>query len=231
MRSMTDATTLRLTVRGAHGGSQTAEVAVERLVVAGYTGRDRAKVMEHVRELAALGVPAPERVPALYPLSPELLTTGQRVTVGGARTSGEAECILVGTHDGLLVGVGSDHTDRELEREDVLRSKAVCPKPVGGAVWRYEEVAAHWDMLELRSWATDASGRRAYQLGSVAALLSVEALLREVTGSAEPTPGLFIYGGTLPLLGEFVMGDRFEAELHDPVLERTLRCAYEVTVG
>ena len=40
-----------------------------------------------------------------------------------------------------------------------------------------------------------------------------------------------IFGGTLPTIGGFNFGQRFEVELHDPVLDRSLTCAYDVILG
>ena len=56
-------------------------------------------------------------------------------------------------HDGRLwVGVGSDHTDREVETYGVAVSKQMCDKPIGSELWAYEDVVEHWDQLVLRSW-------------------------------------------------------------------------------
>ena len=41
---------------------------ISHLIVAGWTGRDRAKVQHHIEELALLGVPAPSTTPQM-PLS------------------------------------------------------------------------------------------------------------------------------------------------------------------
>ena len=55
---------------GARGGDR---IAVEPtgLIMAGWTGRDRAAVDHHIAELAALGVAGPSCVPTFYRLSPQ----------------------------------------------------------------------------------------------------------------------------------------------------------------
>ena len=94
------------------------------MVNLGYTGRDRAAVERHIRELEREGVPAPPRVPMCYAVANHLLIQGGgMVEVCGGTTSGEAEPVLLVTPRGVLVGVGSDHTDRQLERQCVARSK------------------------------------------------------------------------------------------------------------
>jgi hypothetical protein len=208
------------------------EVEIRQVLLAGYTGRDRTKVEEHVRELAALGVAAPSRIPSIFVVPPALVTTETRVQASGAQTSGEAEFVLLPSQDGLLVGVGSDHTDRAHEAVNVDESKAMCPKPIARQVWRYDEVSAHWDRLELRSWVTDTGGRRLYQEGRLEALLSVGALLVELAAAGYvDLAGLAVFGGTLPTHGGLVYGHRFEVELHDPVLGRRLGCTYDVAAA
>jgi hypothetical protein len=57
----------------------------------------------------------------------------------------------------VFVGVGSDHTDRALERLSIPAAKQACPKVAGTAVWRLDEVEDHWDRLELRAWVGHAA--------------------------------------------------------------------------
>lgn len=199
-------------------------------LVVGYAGREQEAVRRHVHELAAQGVPAPARTPELYLVSPGLLTQAERVQVAGPGTSGEAECTLVLHAGQVYVGIGSDHTDRELERQDILASKRACPKPVGSELWHLEAVLDHWDELELRSWVGEAAPVRPYQRGSVASLLRPEDVLAFVRGELGGLPeDAVVYCGTLPLLeGTFSREPAFAAELWDPRLGRALRCAYRV---
>lgn len=223
---------LQLVVNHAGGRSRPIEADIARVLLAGYTGRDRAKVLEHVRELAALGVAPPARVPSIYVVPPALVTTESRVQVTGTETSGEAEFFLLLTPEGVLVGAGSDHTDRAHEAVNVDESKAMCPKPIARQVWPYAEVSPHWDRLELRSWVTDAAGRRLYQEGPLEALLPVGALLEELASAGHvDLAGHAVFGGTLPTHGGLVYGHHFEVELHDPVLGRSLTCAYDVVAA
>jgi len=220
---------VRLRVCETDGRRRPVEVPIDQIILAGYSGRDRAVVQAHIRELERLGVAPPARVPAIYTVSPELLTTSARLEVGGATTSGEAEFVLVPSPHGLLVGVGSDHTDRAHEAIDVAESKARCGKVMSVEVWPLHALEAHWDRLELRAWTSDGHERRLYQEGCLASLLEPASLLQEVERAGLPTTaGALIFGGTLPTLGGFAFGRRFEAELHDPVLGRRLHCAYNV---
>ncbi|WP_206118843.1 DUF2848 family protein [Chromobacterium fluminis] len=142
-----------------------------RLIIAGWTGRDRQAVEHHIHELAALGVSPPASTPCFYPLSPQLLTTAARIEVPRAHSSGEVEYVLLADADGLYVGVGSDHTDRQVEAYDVTVSKQMCAKPLSVGLWRFDEVAAHWDQLQMRCWRSRNGERELYQEGSAAGLL------------------------------------------------------------
>ena len=89
------------------------------VVLAGYTGRNQADVRRHVDELAAHGVPGPARIPAFYRVTPELVVATQEIDVLGPDTSGEAEFLLFRSGGELWVGLGSDHSDRRVERDSV----------------------------------------------------------------------------------------------------------------
>src|SRR5918997_3616687 len=123
----------------------------ERLVIAGWAGRDEAGVRHHIAELAALGVRPPREVPLFYRVAASLLTTDDAVQVAGTGSTGEAEAVLLSLPEGLFVGVGSDHTDRAAEAAGVTWAKQMCAKPIGPAVWPFAEVAPHWDRLGLSS--------------------------------------------------------------------------------
>ena len=149
-------------------GDRPLSAAIDRLIIAGWTGRDAAAVEAHIEELARLGVARPKTTPIFYQVAAHLLTTGGAIEVAGPDTSGEVEPVVVSLADGLWVGVGSDHTDRVMEAQGVTLSKQLCAKPVSSELWPYEEVAAHWDRLVLRSFMTNANGRRVYQEGPAA---------------------------------------------------------------
>jgi hypothetical protein len=196
------------------------------VILAGYTGRDQESVRRHVEELAAHGVPGPERVPAFYRATPALVGATDRIEVLGNRTSGEVEFLLFEAGDSLFVGLGSDHTDREHERVSVSHAKQLCPKVVAAGVWRYEDV--HWEKLVLRSFS--GPDRRLYQEGPVEAMLDPLDLLERVRvriGRAD-LAGVLVFSGTLPLLGELRCEERFSAELVDEHSGRRLSLDYAV---
>src|SRR5436309_7224526 len=141
------------------GGSDRVEIAIDTLVVAGWTGRDEAALRHHIEELAAIGVPRPSSVPVFYRISVSNLTQADSIEVLGTDTSGEAEPVLVSLPDGLWIGLGSDHTDRKAETHGIALSKQLCAKVVARVLWRLDEVADYWDRLMLRAFATIAVRR------------------------------------------------------------------------
>jgi hypothetical protein len=223
---------LTVTIEGKDGSTEPTDLLVERVLLGGYSGRDRTMVLEHIRELEDLGVKPPPRVPMVYVVDAALLQTEESMSVTEPETSGEAEFYLYPANDELLVGVGSDHTDRKQEAIDVARSKGLCAKVVSRVVWRYDDVRDHWDDLELRSWVVDRTGRHLYQEGRLDSFLPVVDLLAEVRSAG---PGhldhCVIFGGTLPTRHGFVYGHRFDVELVDPVLNRRISCGYDVLVS
>ena len=210
-----------------NGASRHVEIA--QLVIAGWTGRDKQAVEKHIAELAAIGVKRPRAVPMFYRVAASLLTSAHEVEVVGESSSGEVEFVLVGAPDALYVGVGSDHTDREVEAYSVTVSKQMCPKPLGAELWPFTELDAHWDALVLRSHVTRGGRRVLYQEGEVGHMLAPRELLARFSGSTGTlAPGTAMFCGTLAVRGEIGGGERFEIELHDPVRNRSLRHEYAV---
>ncbi len=202
-------------------------IEITTLIVAGWTGRDKAAVEHHIAELAAIGVKRPRIVPCFYRVGANLLTTTGAVEVVGEDSSGEVEFVLVSAPEGLYVGVGSDHTDRKVEAYGVTVSKQMCPKPIGRELWRFTEVEKHWDRLVLRSHVTRQGRRRLYQEGAVSGMLAPRDLLARLADSgARLSPGTAMFCGTLAVQGEIGGGERFEIELHDPLNKRSLRHGY-----
>jgi hypothetical protein len=211
-------------------GGQDINFAPARVIIAGYTGRNQDEVRAHVSELAAQGIGAPTEIPTIFRTTLDRLTAANEIEVLGARTAGEAEVVLLVNGGDIWVTIGSDHTDRELEKIDILASKQVCPKPVSSAVWRYAEVCERWDGLILRSWVGESDGEQLYQEGRMAALLRPEdllALLRRRLGNL--VDGAAVFTGTIPLIGgAFVSKPYFAAELCDETTGDSLQCSYRV---
>lgn len=202
--------------------------AIKSLVIAGWTGRNVAALEQHIKELEAIGVARPKSVPVFYRVAAALLTSDPEIEVMGERSSGEVEYVLYARDDGMWIGVGSDHTDRKAETIGVTLSKQMCAKPVSARLWRYNEVAPHFEKLVLRSYAHLKGERRLYQQGSVATMRPPEELIRLYSGGGSLAPGTAMFCGTLAVHGGIVPAEAFEMELEDPVLGRKLTHTYRI---
>jgi hypothetical protein len=209
-------------------GYHTADLTIREAILAGWTGRDRSALENHIEEMAAVGVRRPPSVPVFYRCSASRLTTADEIQVVGEDSSGEVEFVLIQSEGTLWVGTGSDQTDRRVEAYGITVSKQMCDKPMAPELWSYEEVAPHWDELVLRAWAVRDGTRELYQQSAVTAMMSPPALIREYTGSDKLPDGSAMFSGTLPAIGGLRPAQRFEFELEDRVLGRSLRHAYAI---
>jgi hypothetical protein len=116
----------------------------------------------------------------------------------------------------------------QAEAIGVALSKQLCPKAIGGQLWRLEEVASHWDRLVLRAWVTIGGERLLYQEGAMANIRPPQELIGRYGGDAGLAPGTVMFCGTLGAIGGVRPGTRFEMEIEDPVLGRRLAHAYDV---
>ena len=246
------------------GGAATGrEVGIDDVIVAGWTGRDAAAVEKHIAELEALGVRRPATTPIFYRVSAARLNTATEIEAVGVHSGGEVEFVLLQHGGRLWVGVGSDHTDREVETYGVTVSKQMCDKPLAPVFWAFDDVAPHWDRLKLRSRVIENGERKIYQEGPVAAMLApldligrcvppagtagvppalsrrnVSPVLSREAGGTPAVPGgkvqmpesTLMFCGTLAARGGVRPTERFEFEIEDPVLGRSIAHAYSVRI-
>ncbi|MBT3360171.1 MAG: DUF2848 family protein [Rhodospirillales bacterium] len=207
------------------------EVAVREVIIAGMTGRDVEAVQKHIDELAELGVDPPSTIPIYYRVSAGLLTQAQRIEVVGSDSSGEVEAVLIGTNEGMLVAVGSDHTDRKVEADSIAISKQMCPKPISVDVWRYADVVDGWDGIQLVSDKIDGGEWTPYQRGSMGKVRKPEDLIGGFfNGLSELPAGVVMYTGTIETLVEIGGADQFAMALVDPKNGRTLSYVYDAAI-
>lgn len=202
-----------------------------RMVNAGYVGKNQEEVRRHIQELAEKGIPGPNSTPTLYPVVCTALATDSVIEVYGNKTSGEVEYVLLVVDEReIYVGLGSDHTDRHLEGSDIPRAKQICPNLVSRTVWPLGEVEGHWDDLLLKATAVKNGEEIPYQEGRLGLLLNPPELLAFVKSKIpEPMENLVIFSGTMGMLAaDFVFADKFCAQLIDEKLNRHLEIAYDI---
>lgn len=215
------------------GNPRQVELDIERGYNLGFTIRDAAKMQAHLDEVAKEGVPPPatDNPPIIFPISPWAWLTSPECTVQTSHTSGEVEIFLADTEEGLLIGVASDQTDRKLEAIDIPCSKQVAPNIVAPNLWRWEDLADHWDECTLDSWVTKNGTRSHYQHASTSEFWTPPEMVASLQGRIPAgRPRLFVSGTVVSLGAELIYGDQWEISLTDPVMKREIRHSYQVIV-
>src|SRR6202158_2359139 len=212
----------------AQGTTTPLTLAIDQAVIAGWTGRDPVARDKHIAELEAIGIARPASTPIYYRVSARRLTTEDSIEVSGTESSGEGEFVAIGWQGRIFVGCGPDHPARKVETYSVPVSKQMCDKPIAPELWELEDVIGHWDRMILRAFAWIDGARVLYQEGTLDAMLPVRELTARGFGDKGLPDGCAMFGGTFAAKGGIRPADRFEFELEDPVLKRSIRHAYDV---
>ncbi|KAF1683616.1 DUF2848 family protein [Veillonella sp. R32] len=205
------------------------DLQLNHLLVVGFAGKDIDKTMEHIRELEEEGIKCPKSVPVLYQCSKELLTTSDNIEVIGNKTSGEVEYLILVHEGNYYIGVGSDHTDRELEAVSIHKSKQLCLKPFATTFWPYEEIKNHFDNIKLKSTQILNGQTIDYQQGLTSDLLSLDTIINTLKKEIDIENSL-IFTGTVPLKNGFQYGEAFSCQLIDEKLNRTINLNYKIQI-
>lgn len=215
--------------------TQFLSVVPRRLIIAGWTGRDAAVIHHHIEELAAIGVPAPSSVPLYYRVGANLLTQSAVIESLGMQSSGEAEPTFFFAAGEWWLTVGSDHTDRQVETYSVVVSKQMCAKPMATSAWRWSDVEAYQDELELSSRILEDGQWVVYQKGTFASIRPLASLRDGIYEAEGGDDGRFMTCGTLGAIpnarGEGIRpAVEMEIEIRDPRLQRRIVHRYAVKV-
>ena len=211
---------------------QTLALAASRLVIAGWTGRDAAAIEHHIEELAALGVPRPSTVPLYYRGAASLLTQSADIQVLGDASSGEVEPVLLRAQGQWWLTIGSDHTDRAVEAYAVDVSKQMCAKPLARQAWRWDEVQARADRLQMQSQIEEGGRWVLYQQGLLDRIRPLHSLVAGLPADVPVADGLVLFCGTFGALpdaqGRGVRpATRMRLQLDDPDTGRQIVHEYQ----
>jgi hypothetical protein len=151
--------------------------------------------------------------------------------VAGDKTSGEVDFVLLCRRDKVYVGAGSDHTGRDLEPVNVIKSKRLCRNIMAQRVWNLKEVKKDWDEIILRSWVRDDGGEEIlYQEAPLAAIMPPLRLVKNALDE-QNLDGVAVFSGTIPILpGKIHYSSYFAVELENPKPRWKLPCDYRVNV-
>ena len=206
---------------------------IKRMVNAGLSGRNQEAAQKHLDEILKEGINLKvEKTPIFFPKLSDRITTGNTVEVlAGSKSCGEAEpVLLIDKNSKMYVGIGSDHSDRELEKHDLVISKQMCPNVMSNKVWSYDDIKDHWDDIMMRAWVIEANGKRElYQEGKLGSFMTVDSFLattKEHIADGNLSGAVLFMGTVATLGGKLVYTPGFEAELDDPKTGKKLSCSY-----
>ena len=223
------------------GGTHPLQLDVTRVYNLGFTIRDPEKMQAHLDEVYKHGLTELkiDRPPIIFPISVWATITDDEAAVQYEKTSGEVEIVTIDDGTGeLYVTVGSDVTDRELEtsnlagQRNIRWSKQVAPNVVAPAVWRWQDVEAHWDEVTIHSTIIDGDTTVEYQRAGVDEFWTPAEMRASIDGRVTPVAGAkILFSGTVvSLAGELCFGRTFIMSLRDPVLGRTIEHTYRTVV-
>lgn len=204
---------------------------VKNIINAGYTGRNQEEVKKHIKELAVQGIPTPDEVPKYFPkFNNGIVQDKELDALDESNHSGEAEFALLCTEEEIYIAAGSDHTDRQLEEENIPKAKQIYPNVISKNVWKLSEVEAYWDELVLKSWVEKEGKKVLFQEAKLSALFSPAELLKRIKSFTElaSIEGLVIYSGTVGAEIEIEYSPYFEVVIEDPRREKSLSCKYRM---
>lgn len=208
-------TTFALHVADPSGVDTPLTVTPARLYNLGSATVDASSAVAHQEEVADVGVRIAFDIPAprIYPMAVGSVTTDEVVGVHSGATSGEAELVIVVADGEVYLGVGSDHTDRELERASIIWSKQYSPSVLGRRVWRWADVEARWSTLVLESTVDG----ELYQSSLASVFLAPPAILEILAERVTSLPESYlVYCGTYTSIDKKIrFGTRWTATLRD----------------
>ncbi len=214
---------LNVTVEYRDGDERDVEIAVSELVLFQWAARDMEMLRRQIDEYSKIGI-KPRSMPEVYLLQPYLVTTSNYIRrISDFHAGSVHYVILIKNEDEVYITVGSDHSDKEAERCNILAGKHMYPKVVARRAWPLEEVSKHFDELVMRSWILEGSAKTLYQEGKLKLLLRPEKIIDQVEEIVSELRNVVVFAGTLPTVGgEIKVSEYFEVELFDPVLNRKI---------
>lgn len=149
----------------------------------------------------------------------------------GNQTSPEVEFFLAKDTEGTLyINVAGDHIDRESEAVSVGKAKQICDKVLGDIFWKVDDVAGHWDQIEIHSQVFQNGEWIAYQAGTLGQILQFTELLKLIADDGPTGKQPSLLSGTIPIIGgETIFTSACKISMRDPVLKREIVKSYQIT--
>jgi hypothetical protein len=209
-------------------GIESITFEVDKVLLIGLAARDTEATKELLAKKKRDGIVTANNVPCIYYVGTSTLTQEDEITVTGNTSSGETEFAIFKRGEKIYIGMGSDHTDRELNLTKIIKSKQVCEKPISKEVWDYDELKDHWDSIKIKSWQVVDGVEIVDQDGTAEELLTVEDLIRESLRENDTVEDAVLFSGTIGLVNGLFYGDAYKCLIEDPVLNRKIEFTYKV---
>lgn len=152
----------------------------------------------------------------------------RRLECLGSVSAGGIGYLLMRHNDRLYVGVGSDHDDPVLARENPALSKQLFDKPCSQSLWLLNDVERHWGSLELHARIHEKGTMVTYQRALLSDLPSPASMIETFSLYDSLENGTAMFVGSVPVIGAVRTTDRFSFSMFDPRLNRTLSGSYYV---
>lgn len=205
---------------------------VKRMVNGGYCGRNQDEIRKHMEEVRQLGsTEVFDEIPVFFPGGQRSYYVAGRDRSHWESKLGEGEFGILIEKNRIYIAAASDHTDRDLEKKTILKSKQITPNILSKEVWDYEDVKDHWDEITMRAWVKEGGEKKLFQETKLAALLTPDDLIEFVKKRTQTDDlgGMVILSGTVGAIkGVSGFSDYFEVELIDDFLERKIGCKYNI---
>lgn len=218
-------------------GEEHLELPVHKNFNMGWTIKDEEKQRRHIEEVRAAGVRIPEfkRTPVIFPVSDYVATTSSSIQMQRENHCGEVEFFLMRSKGHDLIGVASDHTDRDLESHWIPWSKQAGANVLSKKVWNVADVRPHISELRMRCMVRMHRGEwQLYQDCTLGEFVEPEFLwesVKERIRSIDEDAGVVLLSGTVVTEHETLeRADEWRISLEDPVLNRKIEHTYTVEI-
>lgn len=201
-----------------------------RLFCLAFAGRTKEAREAHAQDVSQSATSSEEPSLGFIPVSAMLITQDKAIEVMGGLTAGEVEFVLFVSGGEIFVTLGSDHADRRLELLQSDLAKQVCAKPIATRAWRYTDVSANWDKLQMKSETFSDGAWHCSQQAGVNVLLHPDDILNEIRSRNLPLEdGCVYYCGTVSLEdGRFWYGDKYRVTLSMPNSDAAITHEYDI---
>ena len=148
------------------------------------------------------------------------LTTAPEIQVLGDDTIAQAAILLIAAGAGLLIGIASNHKSIYQENPQLFS------KPISRQVWRFQQVADHWENLLLKLTGEEGEIIEIGKLAEFAPIDEIITLIASNQSSLDKGTAVLCVG--LPILKSSKPSSSYILKLFDQKKDQMLELDYQV---